>query len=245
MSVKLKIIGCGDAFASGGQHNTCFYVEIEGLKLLIDCGATPLPALKSHHIKVEEIDFVLISHLHGDHFGGLPFIMLDMLRQTRKKKLTIIGPAETEQRTWALFDLLYPGSKKDIDKDLLHFREYHPEILISDEAFSVEAFPVIHTPQTYPHALKVRFGEKTISFSGDTSWCENLINVADGADIFICECNFFERQTSGHLSYQEIERYLPELNSKKIMLTHLGTDMLEKKQDISLVCLEEGQEITL
>ena len=75
--VKLQFIGCGDAFGSGGRSNTCFHVTGEDVNVLIDCGATSLPALKREKIAREAIDLILITHFHGDHFAGLPFFLLD------------------------------------------------------------------------------------------------------------------------------------------------------------------------
>ena len=75
--MKLTIVGCGDAFGSGGRYNTCFFLETAKANLLIDCGASALPALKARAIDLNRIDAIVLSHLHGDHYGGLPFLLLD------------------------------------------------------------------------------------------------------------------------------------------------------------------------
>jgi len=75
--VQLQFIGSGDAFGSGGRNNTCFHVVGENVNLLIDCGASSLPALKRAGISREAIDLILITHFHGDHFAGLPFFLPD------------------------------------------------------------------------------------------------------------------------------------------------------------------------
>ena len=78
--MRLQFIGTGDAFGSGGRFNTCFLVESSGLRFLIDCGATSLTALNRFDVDPDSIDAVFISHLHGDHFGGLVFMRSRALR---------------------------------------------------------------------------------------------------------------------------------------------------------------------
>ena len=75
--MKLTVIGCGDAFGSGGRFNTCFMIDTASKRLLLDCGASSLVALKAQKIDLNSIDDVMLSHLHGDHFGALPFFLLD------------------------------------------------------------------------------------------------------------------------------------------------------------------------
>ncbi|MGH6753925.1 MAG: MBL fold metallo-hydrolase, partial [Bradyrhizobium sp.] len=74
--MQLQFIGCGDALGSGGRANTCFHVTGDSVNFLIDCGASSLPALKRLDVVSDSIDLILITHFHGDHFGGLPFFLL-------------------------------------------------------------------------------------------------------------------------------------------------------------------------
>src|SRR4051812_49034518 len=76
-SMQLQFVGCGDALGCGGRFNTCFHVSGETVNFLIDCGASSLPALKRLAIARDDIDLILITHFHGDHFAGVPFLLLD------------------------------------------------------------------------------------------------------------------------------------------------------------------------
>ena len=78
--MRVTVLGAGDAFCSGGRRHSGYFVETSGVCFLLDCGTTTLLALKSLGIPAERIDFVAISHLHGDHFGGLPFAALRQRR---------------------------------------------------------------------------------------------------------------------------------------------------------------------
>jgi len=240
--VQLKVIGCGDAFGSGGRLNTCFYVKSATTRFLIDCGASSLPGLKHHGISINDIEAIVISHFHGDHYGGVPFLLLDAAIHGRTKKLQIISPVGAKQRISALLDLLYPGTpvleKLDVD-----FLEYTSGKLLIAQNFSVRAFEVIHSLQALPHGLRIEISDKVIAYSGDTSWTDVLLPLSDGADLFICECNFFSTQVKGHMNYLELEQRLPEFSCKRMLLTHFDQQMLDRLGLLTIPQLNDGMEL--
>jgi ribonuclease BN (tRNA processing enzyme) len=79
-TVSIKFLGSGDAFGSGGRLQTCILIETAGAKFLLDCGASALISMKRFGISTADIDKILLTHLHGDHFGGIPFFILDCKR---------------------------------------------------------------------------------------------------------------------------------------------------------------------
>lgn len=242
--IKIRIIGSGDAFGSGGRLNTCFYLQSPETNLLIDCGATVLPGLKKQGIDVEQIDAILISHFHGDHYGGIPFLLVEAAVTGRKKRLDIITPKDGKVRIIALLDLLYPGIKT-LEKLDLAFLEYNARAQLQTENFNLTAFPVIHSEAALPHGLRITIGEKVISYSGDTSWTDELVALSDGADLFICECNFFSTQVKGHMNYLELETKLGALNYKRILLTHADEEMLQELEHIKLDFAHDGMELII
>jgi len=242
--LKLTVVGCGDAFGSGGRLNTCFHVEAENCNLLIDCGASTLPGLKRYDIDPGEIDLILITHFHGDHFGGLPFLLVEASVYKRSTPLTIVSPPGCKEKVANLTSLLYPGSVA-LEKLNIRFIEYQPFETIMVRNIRLSAFPVIHTEASLPHGLRITIDDKIISYSGDTEWTDNLIALADNADLFICECNFYETEVKGHLNYQLLESKLPLLNYRKILLTHLDTEMLKVMRQIELECAHDGMVVVL
>ena len=110
--MQLQFVGCGDAFGSGGRYNTCFHVTGAAVNFLIDCGATSLPALKRLGIARESIDLILITHFHGDHFAGLPFLLLDAQFTRRARPLVIAGPQGIETKLTAAMELMFEHSSK-------------------------------------------------------------------------------------------------------------------------------------
>src|ERR1700752_4241670 len=108
--VDVTFLGTGDAFASCGRFQSAYFIEADGCKILMEAGPTVLCAMKRMAIKPADVDIILISHLHGDHFGGLPFLILEYMWESKiKTTLTIAGPRRLEQRTWTLFENLFPA----------------------------------------------------------------------------------------------------------------------------------------
>ncbi|WP_442591361.1 MBL fold metallo-hydrolase [Pedobacter sp. AW31-3R] len=241
---SLRILGCGDAFASGGQFHTCFYLHTPKAGVLIDCGATVLQSLKKFEVKPEDIDVILITHLHGDHYGGLPYFLMDAAVNKRQKKLTIVTPPTGEARIKALLDLLYPASDKT-EKLPVEFLAYAPDQVIRLAGIQVKAFPVVHSQAALSHGLRITIGDKILSYSGDTSWTENLVPLSEGADLFICECNFYHTSTPTHLNYLKLIAEIPRLTCKQILLTHLSEEMLKELPKIELPVAREGMVIKI
>ncbi|MGD8765925.1 MAG: MBL fold metallo-hydrolase, partial [Desulfobacteraceae bacterium] len=96
--VSVRFLGSGDAFGSGGRLQTCIYVKSEAAKFLIDCGASSLISMKQYGVSLLDVETILISHLHGDHFAGIPFFILDsQLISHRIDPLIIAGPPGLEE----------------------------------------------------------------------------------------------------------------------------------------------------
>lgn len=135
--IIVTVIGCGDAFATGGRHQTCFYMQTAHGNLLIDCGATAYSALKKNGTGTNDIDYILISHFHGDHYGGLPFLLLDAAEFNRSHPLTILSPPGCREKLRQLLDLFYPGTKV-FEKLNVHFKSYS-----SNEKMQLDHFELL------------------------------------------------------------------------------------------------------
>jgi len=236
-NLNLKVLGCGDAFCSGGRFNSAFYFTSSHLNFLVDCGATTLLALKKNNIK--DIDAVIISHFHGDHFGGLVFLLLEEKKNNRKKPIYIISPVGMDDKLKTAIALFYPGSDLLEELDIV-FKFYGSHQKIELENLLICTFPVIHSEESLPHGIRIEVDGAVIAYSGDTEWTDELIPLSDGADLFICECNFFDNPVPGHLSYKELVKH--SFNCKKILLTHLGEDMLARLDQIDLEVAEDGKD---
>lgn len=239
-SVRVRFLGSGDAFSSGGRLQTCFQLEGGGEPLLIDCGASALAGLKRDGVDPGTIGFVALSHLHGDHFGGLPWLILDGRFSGRSKPLEIAGPPTTRERLKQVFAGLYPGAVEAELPFELRFTELLAGRTRELGPATVTPFEASHESGAPAYSLRIEYGGRVIAYSGDTAWTEGLRDAAKGADLFICECNFFEQDAPGHLDYRTLVEHRPELDCKRLVLTHMGEDMLERVDQLELEAASDG-----
>jgi ribonuclease BN (tRNA processing enzyme) len=204
--VTVRFLGTGDAFGTGGRFHTCFYVRAAGARFLIDCGASAPVALKRFGVETSDLDFVVLSHLHGDHFGGLPFIVLDaQLVAKRTRPLLVAGPPGTRARLTEAMDVLFPESSRMPLSFPLEVRELEPERRQPLDGVDVTPCLVDHPSGAPAFALRIECGGRVIAYSGDSAWTEGLARAARRADLFIAEAYTFEKTLRMHM----ISRPLP------------------------------------
>ncbi|HTM72345.1 MAG TPA: MBL fold metallo-hydrolase [Pseudolabrys sp.] len=243
--MRLQFIGSGDAFGSGGRFNTCFHVEAAGANFLIDCGATSLVALKRLPIERSAIDLILLTHFHLDHFGGVPFFVLDaQLVAKRARPLTIAGPPGLPEWYDRLLAATFPGERKLPFELTLREVEIGARNMIG--ALTVTPFRVRHDDKAGPClAYRIELEGKVICYSGDTEWTDSLLEAARGADLFICECYTFDKVVRAHLSLSTLRGKLPIIGAKRVILTHMSDDMLSRASETEFETASDGKMISL
>jgi ribonuclease BN (tRNA processing enzyme) len=245
-NVRIRFLGSGDNFGSGGRLQACIHVDAGKSRFLIDCGASSLIPMKRAGIRSDEIDVILISHLHGDHFGGIPFFILDaQLISRREVPLVIAGPPGLKQRVREAMEVFYPGSSGIERKFAIEYVEMTEGENRQMGDLAVLPVRVIHGSGAPSYALRVECAGKIIAYSGDTEWTDALRMVADGADLFICESYFFERQMKNHLNYRTLMAHRAELRCKRLIITHMGEDVLGRLGEIELEVAQDGMEVIL
>ena len=239
MTVRVHFLASGNAFSDGGRANAAIHVTAPGVSLLLDCGGSALPAIKKH-VDPATIEAVAVTHLHGDHFGGITFLVLEQHFAGRKKALTVGGPPSLEMRLRAEEQALFPDF---FGPTTLGFP--FTTVVLGAEPTElggarVTALPVRHVRLAEPHGLRVEVAGKLIAYSGDARFTEHLVAVAKGADLFICEASFFDRDDPSHISYRQIMAHREEFEAKRIVLTHLGAETLAHLSEVELEHTADG-----
>ena len=233
--LDVRFVGRCDAFGSGGRAQTCIRLAAGGQVLLVDCGTTSLAALKAQGLDPGEVAGVAVSHLHGDHFGGLPFLILDGQFSRRTAPLAVAGPPGTAARLAAAMEVLFPGSSQVQRRFPVEVTELATDGTPARLAgATVRGWQVQHACGAPPLALRVELGEVSFGYSGDTQWTPALAEAARDTSLFAVEAYTFDRPVRYHLDYQTLRGHLAELAAGRIVLTHMSAGMLGRLADAEL-----------
>ena len=240
--MRLQFLGSGDAFGSGGRFNTCFHIErARHGNLLVDCGASSMVAIRKWEVEPNAISTVLVSHLHGDHFAGLPFFLLDaQLVSRRTAPLLLAGPPGFRDRLMTLMETMFAGSTQVQRKFTLEIRELELHERIEMSGLAVTPYLMNHYSGAPSYALRIETEGKVLTYSGDTEWVEDLIPAARDADLFICEAYFFDKVMKYHIDYTTLVDHLPRIGARRTIVTHMSAELLGRASEIALEAAHDG-----
>jgi ribonuclease BN (tRNA processing enzyme) len=248
LGIKVHVVGCGDAMGSGGRDNTCFVIDDDFGQFAIDFGATSLAALNALSISPDTIEVIFLTHFHGDHFGALPnlFLMRDYASDV-VRPLTITGPPGLEARIAGLCDATFLGMWKSEWTFPPHIIEIVPgaPVEISDRLVMTQ--PVTHfAGPELSTAIRIETSGCAIGFSGDTGWNEVLVEIARKTDVFLCDCfDRYDKPFEGHQSYDTLLENAKRLETDRLLMTHLGPEMINSSETFEIEQAEDGMIIFL
>lgn len=245
--MKITFIGSGDAFGSGGRFNTCFHVSDDENNFLIDCGASSLIALKRGAIDRNLIGTIFITHFHGDHFGGIPYFILDgQFVSKRESPLTIAGPPGLAKWFRRVMETTFPGSSVAKRKFKIELIELEPRRRHIINGIQTEVRLVRHGPPSGPFlAYRLSVNGKTIAYTGDTEWVDDLIEIGHNADLMIAEAYFYDKKVPLHLDLATLQTKLRVISPKQLLLTHMSDDMLARMAEIPFETAADGKVLEL
>jgi ribonuclease BN (tRNA processing enzyme) len=249
--LQVRFVGSGDAFGSGGRFQACIllYAPGQDSDVLLDCGASSLVALKQQRQDPNRIGLVLVSHLHGDHFGGLPFLILDGQFGHRTRPLHVAGPAGVGERVQAAMEVLFPGSTGVRRRFPIHFHELTDRqplrFDLGPAGLVVVPFAVVHASGAPALGLRVAWQGHTIAYTGDTEWTEALVELARGADLLIAEGYTHQRRIRFHLDVGSLQRHAGRLAARRVILTHLSADVLACADELGWETASDGMMVDL
>ena len=246
MSITVRFVGSGDSFGSGGRFQTCIVVDGPRSRFAIDFGASSLIALAQQGIEHNSLDAILLTHLHGDHCGGVPFLLIDaMLGARRARPLAIAGPRALRARMDSIREALFPGSHLMTPKFPLEWIEMEPGRAHPVLDLVVTPERARHTAETNPTALRVQVGERVLTYTGDTEWTDDVARAARDADLLIAESYFFDKPVKWHLNYPDIRAHASRVGARRLILTHMSREMLDQVASVPEECAHDGLVVTL
>ncbi|MEW1840084.1 MBL fold metallo-hydrolase [Nonomuraea angiospora] len=216
--MKVTIVGCSGSFPGPDSPASCYLIEADGFKLLLDLGNGSLGALQ-RHISPYEVDAICLSHLHADHC--LDLCSYHVVRTygpgAPYPTLPVYAPADARARLSAAYGMPdEPGLETAFD--FLPLAPGSFEI----GPFTLTAGLVNHPVEAY--GFRVTGGGRCVAYSGDTGESSELVKLAAGADLLLCEASFVEGPdlpAGLHLTGRQAARHAAEAGVDRLVLTHL------------------------
>jgi ribonuclease BN (tRNA processing enzyme) len=242
---EIEFVGTGDAFGSGGRRNTAILVRSRGKTLLMDCGPTTLGGLKTLGIDPREIDAIALSHFHGDHTAGVPFLLIDYLYENKRTTpLEIVGPAGVRDCIEGVRREFHYQTIESSAYEL-RYTEFDAHKPLGVAGFTVTPLPALHQPDTNPHSLRVQTDDRCVFFTGDTGWHDELPRYVAGADVFISECVFMEPRFKFHMNHHRLAEERARFEGARTVLTHLGAEVLGELGRIDFDAASDGLKLEI
>ena len=239
--VEVRCLGTGDAFGSGGRLQTATLLRSAGGEALVDCGPSTLAALRREALDPNAVDAVLLTHLHGDHFGGVPFLLMDAhYAAGRDRPLVIAGPPGVEQAVARALEVLFPGSGGLVPRFPVAYLEWSERQAAETGPARATPYLVRHSTNILCYGLRVELDGRVLAFSGDTEWTDALADLSAGADLFLCECTGYGSAPPHHLDYVTLDAHRPALTCRRLLLTHMAADMLARAASLPVETVRDG-----
>jgi len=244
--MSLTCLGTSDAFGSAGRHCAGYLLDTRQGCILVDAGPGILTAMKAQQRSPSEIDAVVLSHLHGDHFGGVAFLILEYCYESpRERPLVVVGPPDTERRVFELYHALYAEMRGKPLPFEIRFVEAVDGSVTEVVDARVESFRVPHQETAISLGHRLRAGGTSLVYSGDTAWTPDLLRVSEGADVFLCECSTFDTRVPRHVRYVDIAANHASFGCDRLLLTHLGREMRARSGEIPDQLANDGLELEI
>ncbi|MEK6630868.1 MAG: MBL fold metallo-hydrolase [Acidobacteriota bacterium] len=240
-TIDVRFLGTGDAFSAGGRLQSATLLRSGPRGVLVDCGPTTLAAMRGAGIEPEVVETIILTHLHGDHFAGVPFLIMDAhYASGRTAPLTVAGPPGLATRMQEAHDVLFPGTGALPLRFSLTYVELVARRPADLTTCVVTAFPAAHGTALSCYSLRVEFGGRVVAFSGDTQWTDALLQVSANADLFVCECYGFQTAPPHHLDYRTLMSHQREFTCRRIVLNHMGAEMLRQAPRLEIETASDG-----
>lgn len=243
--MEIRLVGTGSIGAVQSSAST-----LVNKKILIDMPNGIVKRLKQFGENVLNIDIVLITHLHGDHYFDIPFFILEKYFYKIKEKTTIYGPKDTARKVKKLFELAFPGEYKKVMENInIEFKEFKnlENQKLKDNIY-VESVLVDHGKCKPAYGYLLKENSRNVGFSGDSKMCEAIDYIVQNSIVSVLDMSFAENINHAHMGLHEIERICDKYKEKIIITTHMQdyTRNEAKNKNIkNLIVPDDGQIINI
>lgn len=152
MNFTITVLGSGAAIPTFSRHCSAQVVNIYGVRMLVDCGESTQNQLRQCHVKMQSIRTIFLSHLHGDHFFGVPGLLSTMHLCGREEPLTLFAPKGARQALELFFEVSGTVLRYELHIEELDFED--PRVILDEKSFTVKAFPLRHSVPTYGYLFE-------------------------------------------------------------------------------------------
>jgi ribonuclease BN (tRNA processing enzyme) len=230
IAMKITLLGTGTSFVDSERVQSGILVEVANKKILFDVGSGILHRLTQTGIDITSIDCIFISHFHIDHCSDFPTLYQSLWMSGYDRPLRVYAPPAIKEWMRGIFEVALPYLQGKLEIEIVEL----------DLVETVDIDGVVVTAQSTPHstmdsrAFKIEYEGKSIVYTSDTSPCQEIIDLAKGADVLIHECNWLDddRLPNVHTSPSELKEIATRTGTKKVVLVHLGPDVVGDKENV-------------
>jgi ribonuclease BN (tRNA processing enzyme) len=245
--IDLIFLGTGDAFNTDGKAHQSLLIKTAALQFLVDAGPTCLYQMAALSLLPEELDYIFITHFHGDHTAGLPFLFLYLEKKRKASRLpVIIGPRGIKKRCRALCQAAYRDTNLGKNFDFQEFSPRYTKGICFGNESSFDIYPVTHKPESIGYRFYLN--NKVIAFTGDAAMDDKVLRLINNSDAAIIECNLEKPVQLSHTSLEEFVNNLPEIKARCIIPVHTTKEILKKIEllgDDRICMAADGKTITI
>lgn len=205
--------------------------------------------LKQTGHRIADIENIIITHFHGDHFADIPFLMADRFFYQIQTPIHIYGPKGLEKRVKELYDVLFPEDYENVQKvanvNFVEFEEMEHE-KIGDETY-VTSFEVNHGNCKPAYGYIVEKENQKVGFSGDSEYCKAIQNIIEQSDFSVLDMSFMQAR-KGHMGLEDMINITATYPNKKFATTHMQDyvrEQAKEKKIENLIIPEDGEIIKI
>ncbi|MCC7442546.1 MAG: ribonuclease Z [Bdellovibrionales bacterium] len=243
----LGILGCGEAFDSGWGNNSCILHGASTPTVLFDCGYQIPERLWALSRRLQDLDAVILTHLHADHALGMAPLLVRMMEEKRMRALTVFGSAGAESYLRKAVELAYPGAWRRLGFPL-DVRLLAPGKKTRWRGLELECAESVHSVRNL--AVRVALGKGSFFISGDGRFTEASLSLASRSKLVLHEAYSARRGHPTHTSLIELHDALHGSTPEHIVVTHPQRDERESveimirrlaRRDPRWICAAPGQ----